>query len=122
MTSIAIYEPDDLMRSLLVEWLSRAGYRVHESAVAKPANLPVDLVIVSVHMPKDQALSVIGTVRIAHPGAPVIVLSGQFRSGLSSVGTAAQELGVARVLAKPLTCNQLMAAVQGVTGPTDSGD
>jgi DNA-binding response OmpR family regulator len=32
MSRIAIYEENDLMRALLKEWLSEAGYRVREGA------------------------------------------------------------------------------------------
>jgi DNA-binding response OmpR family regulator len=116
MITIAIYEPDGSMNSLLVEWLSQAGYYVHESAVAErgPA---VDLVIVSIQMPKNAGVDVIRAMRVIHPETPFIALSSQFRSGLSSCGAAAQTLGVTRVLAKPLTRNELLAAVQGVIGP-----
>jgi CheY-like chemotaxis protein len=116
MTTIALYEPDDFMKSLLVEWLSEAGYCVHESGA--PARCPaVDLVIVSIQMPKHGGVGVIQAMRAIHPGTPLIALSSHFRSGLSSVGAAAQALGVTRVLAKPLTRNELLAAVQGVIGP-----
>jgi len=116
MITIAIYEPDGSMNSLLVEWLSQAGYCVHESAVAERGRA-VDLVIVSIQMPKNGGVDVIRAMRVIHPGTPFIALSSQFRSGLSSCGAAAQALGVTRVLAKPLTRNELLAAVQGVIGP-----
>jgi DNA-binding response OmpR family regulator len=116
MTTIAIYEPDDFMKSLLVEWLSEAGYYVHESRVPE-RTAAVNLVIVSIQMPKHGGVGVIQAMREIHPGTPLIALSSQFRSGLSSNGAAAQALGVTRVLAKPLTRNELLAAVQGVVGP-----
>jgi DNA-binding response OmpR family regulator len=119
MATIAIYEPDNPMNNLLVEWLSQAGYNVYDSAVAEhgPA---VDLVIVSIQMPKNGGVDVIRAMRVIHPGTPFIALSSQFRSGLSSCGAAAQALGVARCLAKPLTRNELLAAVQGAIGPNGS--
>jgi DNA-binding response OmpR family regulator len=117
MTTIAIYEPDDFMKSLLVEWLSEAGYYLHGSRAAPERTPAVDLVIVSIQMPKHGGVGVIQSMRAIHPGAPLIALSSQFRSGLSSNGAAAQALGVTRVLAKPLTRNELLAAVQGVVGP-----
>ena len=120
MVTIAIYEPDGSMNSLLVEWLSQAGYYVHESAAAEPGPA-VDLVIVSIQMPKNGGVDVIRAMRIIHPGTPFIALSSQFRSGLSSVGAAAQALGVTRVLAKPLTRSELLAAVHCVVGPAGNG-
>ena len=77
----------------------------------------VDLVIVSIQMPKNGGVELIRTMRVIHPTTPFIALSSHFRSGLSSGGAAAQALGVTRVLAKPLTRNELLVAVHGVIGP-----
>jgi DNA-binding response OmpR family regulator len=116
MVTIAIYEPDDFMKNLLVEWLSEAGYYVQASAAQEPDSA-VDLVIVSIQRPKHGGVGVIQAMRAIHPGTPLIALSSHFRSGLSSMGAAAQSLGVTRVLAKPLTRNDLLGAVNGVIGP-----
>src|ERR1700730_13408294 len=53
MSGIAIYEENDLMRALLREWLSEAGYRVRaESLCGLQIGGMEDLVIASVYMPK----------------------------------------------------------------------
>jgi CheY-like chemotaxis protein len=116
MSRIAIYEDDDLMRALLREWLSEAGYGVREVGphAAQRAGTD-DLVIASISMPK-QAGAQLREVQAAHPGAPLIAISGQFRSGLSTAGTTAQMLGVQRVLAKPLTRGDLLEAVRAIIG------
>jgi hypothetical protein len=41
----------------------------------------------------------------------------RFRAGLSSAGTTAQTLGVAQVIAKPLTRDTLLAAVRAIIKP-----
>jgi CheY-like chemotaxis protein len=117
MSDIVIYEENDLMRALLREWLSQAGYRVREAAAPglRPAGTE-DLVIVSVYMPKQAGAQLVREVQAAHPGTPVIAISAQFRSGLSAVGTTAQMSGVARVLAKPLTRGDLLEAVRAIIG------
>jgi DNA-binding response OmpR family regulator len=118
MSGIAIYEEDQLMRALLQEWLRSAGYLVQ---VAAPhGNEPggkLDLAIVSIYMPKHAGAHLLQEVRAAHPRTPLIALSGQFRCDLSSVGTTAQSLGVARVIAKPLTRDALLGAVHAMIGP-----
>jgi DNA-binding response OmpR family regulator len=117
MSGIAIYEENDLMRALLKEWLSEAGYRVHEVAPRGVQREGTeDLVIASVYMPKHAGAQLLRKVQAAHPGTPVIAISGQFRSGLSAVGTTAQMLGVQRVLAKPLTRDDLLEAVRAIIG------
>ena len=75
-----------------------------------------DLVIASVYMPKHAGAQLLREVQAAHPGAPLIAISGQFRSGLSAAGATAQMPGVQRVLAKPLTRRDLLEAVRGIIG------
>ena len=117
MKQIVIYEEDYLTRTLLQEWLSEAGYGVYpctrRDASCKQAP---DLVIVSVYMPKHAGAQCIGDIKRAHPGAPLIAISGQFRAGLSAEGAAAQSLGVQQVIAKPLIHRDLLEAVQGIIG------
>jgi CheY-like chemotaxis protein len=116
--TIAIYEEDDLMRTLLEEWLAEAGYRVL-AAASSEVECPrtVDLVIASVYMPKHTGALLVRKIQAAHPGTPLIALSGQFRSGLSSAGAAADALGVQQVIAKPLTRETLLEAVRAMIGP-----
>jgi len=115
--SIVVYEQDDLMRALLVEWLRNAGYRVHGVAPHCAPTDNVGLVIVSIYMPKHAGGRLVDEIRAAYPGTPVVAISGQFRSGLSSAGATAQTLGVAQVIAKPLTRDALLATVRAMIGP-----
>ena len=115
MSDIVIYEENDLMRALLQEWLSDAGYRVR----AGPPGINLGgakLVIVSVYMPKHSGPQLVREIQAAHPGTPLIAISGQFRAGLSTVGATAQTLGVQQVIAKPFTCTDLLAAVRAIIG------
>lgn len=117
MSAIVLYEEDELMRALLKEWLSQAGYRVREGQ-PRGAQRAVteDLVIASVYMPKTAGAQLMGKLKAAHPGTPLIAISAQFRSGLSAAGTTAQLLGVQRVLAKPLARGDLLEAVRVIIG------
>jgi DNA-binding response OmpR family regulator len=117
MSGIVIYEQDDLMRALLAEWLSDAGYGVH-AAASREAEWPgpADLVIVSIYMPKHAGAPLVRKIQAAHPGTPLIALSGQFRSGLSAAGATADALGVQQVIAKPLTREDLLEAVRAMIG------
>ena len=105
------------MRALLAEWLSEAGYGVHAVAShdLKGGGL-ADLVIASVYMPKHGGAQLVREIQAAHPGTPLIAISGQFRSGLSANGAIAQQLGVQQVIAKPLTRADLLSAVRAIIG------
>ena len=115
MDHIVVYEENDLMRALLKEWLDEAGYRVSTPA-GGPAQSPprADLVIVSVTLPRLEGAGKVRDVRKAHPGARVIALSGQFRSGLSEAGATARALGVEQVLAKPLSRTHLLDSIRAI--------
>jgi CheY-like chemotaxis protein len=117
MFSIVIYEADDLMRGLLQEWLTGAGYCVNAVTPCGPAPLEADLVIVNIEMPKHMGSRTADKIRAAYPGTPIIAISAQFRAGLSTGGTTAQALGVTQVIAKPLTRNALLAAVSAIIEP-----
>jgi DNA-binding response OmpR family regulator len=117
MSDILIYEENDLMRALLQEWLSEAGYRVRAAPPGRMRDFgSAGLVIVSVYMPKHSGPQLVREIQAAHPGTPLIAISGQFRAGLSAVGTTAQTLGVQQVIAKPFTCADLLAAVRAIIG------
>jgi len=118
--AIVIYEEDPLTRALLTQWLDEAGYRVR---LGNPRCLgtdaPCDLVILSMYMPKHTGARCVRDVQSAHPGTPVIAISGQFRSGLAADGATAQALGVQQVVAKPLSRQELLGSVRGIIdGPS----
>src|ERR1700722_16828329 len=109
MSNIVIYEENDLMRALLEEWLSEAGYLVHANASHDlQSGTPADLVIVSVYMPKHVGAQLVRKIQAFHPGAPVIAISGQFFAGLTANGAIAQTLGVQQAIAKPLNRLELL--------------
>jgi CheY-like chemotaxis protein len=117
MSDVVVYEENDLMRALLQEWLSSAGYSVHAAAshgLVDPGC--ADLVIISVYMPKHAGAQRVREIQAMHPDTPLIAISGQFRSGLSANGAIARTLGVQQVIAKPLTRTDLLDAVRAIIG------
>ena len=114
---IVIYEEDQLTRNLLREWLEEAGYGARTRALDEVQfRRRADLVIASVYMPKQSGNGWLREIQAAHPGIPVIAISGQFRSGLCPAGATAETLGVQQVIAKPLIRADLLAAVRAMIG------
>jgi len=101
---IVIHEEDDLIRELLERWLGEAGYAVDGERHEAPC-----LVIANVPSPRG-AQSLIESLQAMY-AAPILVLSGRFRRGLAGSAEAARRLGVKKVLPKPFTRKELLAAV-----------
>jgi len=103
---ILVLEEDALLRPLLERWLTEAGYSVagKPAKATKPA-----LIIANVPDPKS-AEALIS--RLQEYAAPILVLSGRFRRGLGGSPAAARRLGVRKVLPKPFTRRELLAAVR----------
>ena len=118
MAAIAIFEDDTLMRSLLTEWLAAEGHAVSGCRNdGAPACASPDLLIVGVYMPRHSGIEQLRYARGRHPGVPIIAISGQFRPRMDCAGSAARALGVDRVIAKPMSRETLVHAVQSVIGP-----
>jgi DNA-binding response OmpR family regulator len=118
MSSIVIIEEDDLMRGLLTEWLTAAGYAVRERSLhGAPTGESADLVIVDLYMPRQAGVDVVRAAQQAHPGTPVIAISAQFRPGLAGSWWAARALGARKLIAKPFTREDLLGAVRALIGP-----
>jgi CheY-like chemotaxis protein len=118
MSKIVVMEEDELMRALLVEWLSADGYSVRAAAPGRhPAPDRADLIIVDLYKPRHEGAKRLCEVQAAHPDVPLIAISGQFRAGLNGSCTTANALGVRQVIAKPFSQTDLLAAVHDVIGP-----
>jgi DNA-binding response OmpR family regulator len=111
---ILVVETDDLIRGLLERWLGEAGHGVVACAAGEPApDGDVRLVIADVANPR-RAERLIASLRAAYR-APILVLSARFRRGLGASAAAARQLGVQKVLPKPFTRAELLAAVRETT-------
>lgn len=120
---ILVVETDDLIRGLLECWLGEAGYSVAARSLRKlkPAGrirerLP-HLIIVDVPRPLS-AEALIESVKEVYP-SPILLLSARFRRGLGASMDVASRLGVRKVLPKPFTRAELLAAVRDSIGAVE---
>jgi len=110
---VIVLEEDAQIHELLERWLSEAGYRVAAPDAldgAQPA-----LVIADVPKPQS-ADALIGSLRAVY-AAPILVVSARFQRGLAGSAEAARRLGVKKVLPKPFTRKELLAAVRESVEP-----
>ena len=104
---VVVLEDDIQFRELLQRWLGEAGYSVGPPAVrsGRPA-----LVVADVPDPESAELQIRSLQQ--EYAAPILLLSARFRRGLAGSAEAARRLGVEKVLPKPFTRKELLAAVR----------
>jgi DNA-binding response OmpR family regulator len=107
---VLIIEEDAQIRELLDRWLGEAGYVVTTASDSAP-----QLIIADVPEPQS-ADERIAALRAVY-AAPILLLSARFRRGLGSSADAALRLGVQKVLPKPFTRSELLAAVSDSIAP-----
>lgn len=121
---ILIIEDDEMMRSLMADWMLASGYRVRVAAEGQAGLAAVRdrvpaLVVTDMHMPGTGGSAVIAELKRAHPAIPVIAISAHFRCGHGLTSEGALAIGAARALAKPFSRTEMVGAVAELVGPPD---
>jgi len=121
MTEVLLVDDDPLMRELLAEWLSEAGYCVRQadngdSALQMLCDQPVGVLVTDMDMPGCNGAQMLAEVREAWPGMPVIAISGGARGGKANWAATAIKLGAAKTLYKPFEKKELLASVKEILG------
>ena len=121
MIDILIIEDDDILRSLVADWLELAGYRVRVAADGRAGLAAVDdhppaLVVTDICMPDTGGAAVIAEIKRRRPALPVIAISARFRCRQGLAPEEAIALGAARTLAKPFKRTEMVAAVADLVG------
>jgi DNA-binding NtrC family response regulator len=126
MIEILVVDDDALMRGLLAEWLSEAGYGVRQAQTGTAAlqmlrNRPAGVLITDMDMPGRDGAQTLGEARRMLPGLAVIAISGGACNGRQNWAATALKLGAAKTLAKPFERQDLLAAVEEVVPRNTSG-
>jgi DNA-binding response OmpR family regulator len=108
---IVIVEPDDLIRELLERWLGEAAYGVVLSTKYHDKFMVIPKLVIADISDPSSAGGTIEALQTAY-SAPILALSARFRRGLGGSSEAAQRLRVEKVLPKPFTREELLAAVR----------
>jgi len=104
MTRVLLVDADPALRGLIEEWLADEDCTLVDE---RP-----DVVLVDLPAPREHGAGCVKRISNAHPHAPVVALSSSFFDGIEANGAIARQLGVARVLPKPLTRDALLAALR----------
>ena len=111
---ILVVDDEDDVRQICSRVLSKAGYTVYTAPDAEQARLRLgerefDLIIVDIHMPNEDGISLLKYVNRAKPTLPTMLIT-----GYPAVNTVIDSirLNVREYLCKPFTLQRLVEAVE----------
>ena len=113
---VLVLESDRMIKQLLIEWLSLAGYEAvgatNAAEAARLAAAACDVLLADVPQPFGAARAALARLAAAVPGTPIVAMSADvLPSGPSGAEAIARELGAAAVLVKPFTRDALLEAI-----------
>jgi DNA-binding response OmpR family regulator len=123
MAVILIIEDDNSVRDILRQALSRAGHSVIEARNGKEGlklyhTIGADLLITDMIMPETEGCEVLMALHCKNPPLKIIAISGGHRQNSGDLLHVAKMLGASKVLAKPFSCEVLVATVNGLLADT----
>jgi CheY-like chemotaxis protein len=119
---VLVVDDDAILRDLVADWLQGAGYKVRKaadccSALQALQDAAPALIVSDMFMPGQCGAAAIAELKRFAPNAPLIAVSGYFKSGSGVSIDEALAAGAARALAKPVRRAQLLIAVSELIGP-----
>lgn len=122
MARILLIEDDEAIRMLLRENLTRAGHEVTTASNGREGlemHRPgaFDLVVTDLVMPEKEGIEVLQDLKVKDPKLKALAMSGGGQFGAAETYLRlASLLGAGKVLAKPFTRDQFLAAVDETLG------
>jgi DNA-binding response OmpR family regulator len=125
MARILLIDDDDPLRTVMARAIQRGGHEVIEAVDGRQGvelfhATEVDLVITDLIMPGQEGVETIVQLRRARPSLPIIAISGGVSNSKLYLEIAAK-IGARSILSKPFEVAELLARINDVLRPTDSG-
>jgi YesN/AraC family two-component response regulator len=122
MARILLIDDDDSVRTVLRLILNQFGHFVIEARNGREGmeifmHANADLVITDIVMPEKEGLEVVKEMRRMIPASKIIAISGGGRVNPTDYLRMAKFLGAAKVLAKPISSDALIGAINEVLRP-----
>ena len=121
MSKILVIDDDELIRSLLRNFLERDGYEVMEAENGKIGLKLVrengaDLVITDLIMPEKEGIETIRELRRDFSDVKIIAISGGGAIGPETYLQMAKSMGAHRVFEKPFNLQEMSEAIRELMG------
>jgi CheY-like chemotaxis protein len=119
MARILIIDDDDVLRTMLRLMLTHFGHSVIEARNGREGlellpHADADLLITDIVMPEMEGLELLMKLRKKDPPIKVIAMSGGGRVSAVDYLHTAKMMGATKVMAKPFTNEEMMAAIDEV--------
>jgi len=127
MGHVLVIDDDRVVLALVSGILEAHGHQVSTAQDGRAgmnvfSNHHVDLVVTDIVMPGQEGMATIGAIRRVSPKVPILAMSGSSTQGrYGSYLDAATLLGANATLAKPITIDGLMTAVDRLLAPECGG-
>lgn len=118
---ILVVDDEPLIRDIVSEWLTTAGYRVQTAsdgveALALLEREPADVVVSDIRMPRMDGIALLANLKGSAANIPAVL----FVSGFADISPReAYDLGAEAVIQKPFSDDQLLLAVRHVLTPPE---
>ena len=124
MRKILLVDDDDMFRTSLRRVLQYGGYEVEEARDGNEAilllnRMAVDAVVTDILMPGKDGVETIYEIRRRWPDLGVMAITGGASRHATLFLDISRKLGAARVLQKPFSAEQLLQAMQAITGGSE---
>lgn len=121
MATILIIDDFEPVRSMLKITLEKAGYDVYlasdgVSGIQKYKDSPADVVITDIVMPEKEGIETMMDIRALSSEVKIIAISGGGRIPAKEYLKLANTFGADRVFAKPVDPDELISALEELTG------
>jgi hypothetical protein len=122
LQQILVVDDEDMVRHFAARILTAEGYRVVQAADGADAldvlnARPVDLVLTDVVMPRLNGIQLLEHLSVAHPGLPILLMSGYGTTELMDRGVSVP----CGLLAKPFPPDRLIEEVRRCLGQQPTG-
>jgi DNA-binding NtrC family response regulator len=119
MVRILVIDDEEPVRIVFKDILERAGYEVAvaadgEEGITVQSENPSDIIITDIVMPGKEGLKTIMEMRRKFPGVQIIAISGGGQIPAEEYLDLAARFGAACTLMKPISAQELIAAVKNI--------
>lgn len=123
MSKVLVIDDEVSLQKVCSAVLKKAGHQVFCASDGREGmrlanDAPVDVVVTDILMPGQEGLETIASLMQAHPRVPIIAMSGGGTFAAEECLAMSQGLGVASVLRKPFTAEELLDVVNAALGGT----